>query len=430
MAIGTRIEIDLTAVEHNVGVVRRVLEAPPPPPHPPTTGGCCQSDRTGKHAGICAVVKADGYCLGAARVAKRLSMLGVEMMAVYTPNEARVLVEAAIQTPILMLLPVREIERSDALYRAAWGGRLHLSIHDKDNFSAVCDIADRLGIAVPVHLAVDTGMSRGGALPGEAGALLKGIRAHRRLRLAGVYTHLASADCSTAQTTEQHGVFREWLCAHDELIPGETIVHEANTFGALRSHGCHGDMVRIGLGLYGYGWEEFAEGDFEFESAARELKPACRWVSQVVQVKRIPEGSRVGYGGTWSAGRETLIGVVPVGYASGYPMGLANKGHVGLELRDGSRVYAPVVGRVSMDQICIDMTDVPAGEVEVDMPVEVYGADPGAPNHIPALAERAGTITHELLCRLSARIPRVYVAVEEARRSDRDALKHVDVTQR
>lgn len=421
MAIGTRIEVDLTAVEHNIGVLRRVLE--------PTRTAARGEEEGRLGAGICAVVKADAYSMGVTRVAKRLGMLGVEMMAVYTPTEARALIDAAITTPILVLLPVRELERSDALYRAAWGGQLHLSVHDRDNFEAVGEMADRLGIALPVHLAVDTGMSRGGARIGLAEELLKGIRAHRRLRLAGLYTHFASADCDAAQTSEQHNTFKAWMDAQGELVPDETIVHEANTFGAFRSHGCHGDMVRVGLGWCGYASEEFGAGEFEFADAAKELKPVCRWLSQVVQLKRIPKGTRVGYGGTWTAERETLIGVVPVGYASGYPVALSNKAQVGIELRDRTRVYAPMRGRVSMDQICIDLTDVPEGDIELDMPIEVYGNRRDAPNHIPTLAKQAGTITHELLCRLSPRVPRVYVAVEAARMSDREAMKRVTVSQ-
>lgn len=412
-----RIEVDLTAIERNVTVLRDLLT----PPSSTTPDGPTAPP------GICAVLKSDGYALGAARIAKRLSILNIEMVAVYTADQARNLVEAAITTPILILMPVRDFDRSDALYRAAWHGRLHLTIHDQQNLEAVADIADRLGVAIPVHLALDTGMSRGGAPLNTADALLQGIEKRRRLSLVGVCTHFASADGNPERTETQAALFDEWLERHHTRLPGDCIIHCANTFATFRSRAYHRSMVRIGLALYGYAAEEFADPEnFEFIEHARKLTPAVRWLNQIVQIKAIERGMPVGYGSTWTAQRRTIVGIVPTGYADGYPLALANKGHMGVELRDGSRVYVPVIGRVSMDQTAVDLTDLPPGEAELGAPIELIGANPKAPNHLPTMAKLSGTITHELLCRLSPRVPRTYLALDAARQSDRDTMRYID----
>lgn len=409
-----RIEVDLTAIEHNVEVIRRVLRR-----------AACPTDAP---PGICAILKSDAYALGAARIAKRLSLLGIEMIGVFTPNQARELVDAALTTPILILMPVRSLERNDALYRAAWRRLLHFSVHDHDNLRAMSAIADRLGISLPVHLAVDTGMSREGAPLEEAATLLEGIGAHRRLELAGIYTHFASADRDPDHCRAQHEAFQAWLERNEHLIPETCLIHSANTFGMLRSGAYHRSMVRVGLALLGYASEEFDdESGFDFADEARELRPCFRWLSRVIMVKDVKAGTRVGYGGTWTADRDSTLGVVPVGYADGYPLALSNKAEVGVELLDKSRRYVPVRGRVSMDQVVIDLTDIPRDEATVGLPVEMVSASAGAPNHLPRLARLAGTITHEMLLRISPRVPRSYLALEEARVSDREAMRLASV---
>ncbi|HVZ94626.1 MAG TPA: alanine racemase [Phycisphaerales bacterium] len=405
----SRIEVDLAAMEHNVRVVRGVLER--------------GASKTGSPAaGICAVLKADAYGCGAPRVAKRLGLAGVEMLAVYTPEQARGLIEANVGLPILVLMPVRELDRADALYRSAARDRIHFTVHDRDGLNALIALGDGLGMTLSVHLEVDTGMSRGGALADEAAALAVRIAEHPRVKLAGVYTHLAGADCDGSFARAQNDAFGAWLKRVEHALPRECAVHEANTFGVFRSHAMHRTMVRTGLALLGYGVEEFgAPSDFEFAREAATLVPAVRWVSHIAHLKWIAPGTPVGYGSTWRANRKTRVALVPVGYADGYPAALANKGTVAVELPGGVRAYVPVVGRVSMDQITIDVTDIPEGQVGVGSCVEVVGNDRTAANHLPVLAKQAGTITHELLCRFSARLPRTYIAVESTKVSGEKA---------
>ncbi len=395
----SRIEIDLTAVSHNVRVLRSCLNG----------------------AGICAVIKADGYGLGARRIAKRLEIEGVEMLAVSSSELARELASAAIRTTILTLLPLPELARSDAVYRIASQGLLHQTVHDLPTYEDVARAADALGIVLPIHIEVDTGMSRGGCDPAQAIEILELAGKHRRLRVAGVSTHFGSADCDAELTAQQDARFESFLERAGTLIPSDAVIHEANTFAVFRSRGYHRRMVRVGLALLGFAGEEFADAhSFELAETARALKPVVRWESTIIQTKAVPSGTLVGYGGTWRTARDSTIGIVPIGYADGYPLALSNTARVGVHIEGpaGEKLIAfvPVVGRVSMDQITIDLTDLSSG-VGRGTRVELVSRDPTAPNHLATLAAQAGTITHELLCRLSPRIPRCYVAMEEARES-------------
>ncbi|MBL0926684.1 MAG: alanine racemase [Phycisphaerales bacterium] len=409
MTTTSRLDIDLTAIDRNVGVVRRALAAHLPKGRPIPA--------------VCAVLKADAYSLGAPRIAKRLSIASsgaVEMIAVYTPDQARALIEAAVQTPILLLMPVRDLDRSDVLYRAATKGRLHLVIHDTDNLNHLIDRGNALGVSLPLHVEVDTGMTRGGMSPEEASGVLARIREHPRLRLAGIFTHCASSDRDPESVRRQAERFNRFLEQHAHLIPDDCLVHQANTFGLFRTPGLHRNMVRVGLALLGYAAEEFADPEhFELADLAAELSPAVRWTSHIVHLKSVPSGTPVGYGGTFRTTRPSRIALVPVGYADGYPLALSNAARVGVLLPGENpgapiRAFAPVVGRVSMDQITLDVTDLPEGSVRIGSAVEIVSADRTAPNHLPTLARQAGTIAHELLCRLSPRLPRHYTAVEES----------------
>ena len=397
MTFTSRIEVDLSAIEKNVGVVRSVV---------------------GPNVGLCAVMKADGYGLGAARVAKRLGPAGVNMFAVYTTEQACSLLDANLpgNAPVLVLTPLRDIERNDPIYRALQTERVHVTVHDIEHFESLLTIASSLGVRLHVHMEVDTGMSRGGMSPAEASKLLERMATQPRVRLAGVFTHCASADCDPDQTRRQADMFDRFLEQNRELLPDDCIIHQANTFGTFRAPRVHRSMVRVGLALLGYAGEEFADpANFQHAAAAEQLTPAVRWISKLVQTKWIEPGTTVGYGGTWKAKRRTRLGLIPVGYADGYPLACSNRARVGVELAGGVRAYVPIVGRVSMDQVTVDLTDLPEVGIGVGSWVELVGNERGAPNHLPVLARHAGTITHELLCRFSQRLPRHYIASEEMR---------------
>ncbi|MCA3004562.1 MAG: alanine racemase [Phycisphaerales bacterium] len=417
----SRLEIDLSAVEANVAHIRRILAA-----------GAEASG--GGRVGLCGVIKQDAYGLGAPRVAKKLAAMGVDLLAVYSLEEARALAEAPIKTPVLVLMPIYGLERNDPLYRLAVGGRLHLVLHSQKQAMELGSLAARIGLQLPVHVQLDTGMTRGGSLPDEATELVKLACQSPRLVLAGVMTHFSNPGGDEVFTREQARLFKGWIEGIKPLLTQArtagkqpTLVHAANTVAALHATNLHATCVRIGQGLFGYGGEEVDV------AAAQGLSPAVRWISRIVHVHEVPAGWPVGYCRTWHARRASRIAVVPVGYANGYPLGLSNRGVVRLTGRpydhtrtagpherivsheertaQGKGSFTPVVGRVSMDQITIDVTDAAPGHAEVGAEVELIGMQRDAPNSLPNLALQAGTIVHEFLCRIAPApsVERTYV---------------------
>lgn len=383
----SRLHIDLDAVAHNLGVVRAIV---------------------GPEVAICPVVKADAYGLGAARIARTLAAAGADLLAVYTPDQARELLREAIPTPLLVLMPMRSIQRTDQLYRSLVCGRLHLTVHDRDQLDELAALADRFGTSVRVHLEVDTGMTRGGCDVAAAGALLATIAAHPRLELSGLFTHFASADVDAASAEKQDAALDALITEQAELVPASCLVHAASTYATIRAARFHRAMVRVGVAWAGYG-AELVTGDVD--GRARELRPCLRWTSHLMHVRRIKRGTRVGYRARWRAKRNSVIGLVPVGYADGYPFALGDGGNGAargtVRVRSADAWHdAPVVGAISMDQLTIDLTDVP--EPCAGAEVELVGDDPSTATHLPRLAEAAATIPYELLCRLSPRLERTF----------------------
>lgn len=444
----SRLEVDLGAIERNLGVIRRVVT--------PAPEDSSRREGDARRVSICAVLKQDGYGTGALRVAKRLGAAGVEMIAVYSLDEARAIAEGVPTVPILVLMPTHGIDRQDPLYRHAASGRLHLTVHGLDQFAAIHEMAGRVGAQMPLHLQVDTGISRGGAMPDEAAMLLDRIMASPRVRLGGLMTHFASPCCDDAFTREQARTFRDFVerirpaikAAVDQggravARMNEMVVHAANSCATFRSRSYHGTMVRVGQSVLGYVGDDVPRNErFEFRSEMASLEPSVRWVSGAAHIQEIAAGWPVGYGSTWRAparadGRRTRIAIVPVGYADGFPRPLGGRGSGGpgtvaftgrsYERRasgdaDAAQdtglapVYAAIVGRVSMDQITVDVTDVPEQYLKLSQrgteaclpEVEIYSREPGTKNYLPHAADCAGTITHDLLCRVSPRVERVY----------------------
>lgn len=388
------IEIDLSAVEANVLTLRRA----------------CAGAR------LCAVLKADGYAMGSVELARTLERAGADMMAVYTTADARPLLAAGVAAPILVLGPMwlEDLAGDPIVADAARRGRLHLTAHSVEQTASLETWARDRDATLPVHVEVDTGMSRGGASPDDAEAIVRLVAASDRLRLAGVMSHFASADRDAEATREQAARFGRWMDRVRDFLPADCVAHQANTMGAFRAASLHRDMVRVGLALLGYASEEMRDpGGFALAQQARDLAPAVRWLSRVIHEARVPTGAAAGYGGLWRAQRPSRLGLVPVGYADGYPLALSCRGAVRLRGADGRWCDAPIVGAVSMDQITVDLTDLP-GDVASGSEVEIYGAEPAAPNYLPTLARKAGSITHESLCRLAPRLERRYVRSRKA----------------
>lgn len=418
----SRLEIDLGAVQRNTRFLRGLIE------RPAAALAGAPGAAAGPRPALCAVLKQDAYGMGAGRLVKRVAAAGARLVAVYAPAEARSIIEAAVELPVLLLMPVRSLDRFDPVYRYATTGKVHFTLHGLDQLKEVEALAGRLGVALPVHVQLDTGMSRGGCLAPEAARIVEAVLASRRLTLAGLMTHFAAAGSDDAFTEEQARLFDEWLGSLDGRIDRRRVlIHVAATSAALRSAAHHRGMVRIGQGLFGYApsGTVFQGGTYssQDDTTASTLEPTLRWTTPVAHETEIPAGWPVGYGSTWRATRPTRIALLPVGYADGYPRSLSNTGHVtftglGYDRRgDASgppphgprrRHHAPVVGRVSMDQVTVDVTDVPRELTRPGMEVELISRDPAAPTHLPTLAATAGTVSHDLMCAVGARVHRAY----------------------
>ncbi|MHC4989585.1 MAG: alanine racemase [Planctomycetota bacterium] len=389
------LEINLAAIDHNMRVLR---------------------DMVGDECAICPIVKADAYGLGARRVGRRLEASGASMLAVYTPDQAADLFAGAIGLPVLVLMPVSEIDRVGELYRALVCERLHLTVHGPRQAGELVGLAERFGTRIPVHLEVDTGMCRAGCALDEAPTLLRRLLDEPRLVLRGLFTHFASSNRDDPRTDEQLARFDQLLEGYADLLPADCIVHAANTCATIRHSRFHKSMVRVGMAWAGFG-AELAEG--RVSPDAERLRPVVRWCSRLIHLKRVAPGERVGYGQSWTARRKSLIGLVPAGYADGYPPALGGtdaqrrRGQVSVltSVKDRDRGYAPVIGAVNMDQITVDLTSLEraGADLRVGMPVELLSVAPEAPNCLTELAATARMLPHALLCGLSPTVPRDYV---------------------
>jgi alanine racemase len=390
----SRIEVDLTAIDRNVAQVRRLV---------------------GPDVTICGVVKKNAYGLGAVTIAHRLVKAGCGMLAVYSPQEAEQLNAGAITTPLLLFYPLRHLARTEGLYRPAVADRLHLTIHDPEQLDQLDQLGRTFGIRLPVHLFVDTGMSRGGLSPKQFAEALASQKQRHYTRIAGVMSHFATAAGDAKRMARQAEKFDVLMEEHRALIPADAVIHLANTYGTLRATRYHRALVRPGLGLYGYG-EADLEGEPQLDPDLR-WTPSVRWVSRLIHVGVYPRHAAVGYGATHKLTRKSVLGLVPVGYGDGYPLALSNQSVVRVQ-HDGRWHDAPVLGRVNMDQLSIDLTDaVKATDAEPGAlagahfrgaEVEVYSNDPDAPNALHRLAASAESHCYEMLCRLGADVPREY----------------------
>ncbi|MBN2563880.1 MAG: alanine racemase [Phycisphaerae bacterium] len=365
---------------------------------------------------ICAVLKADAYGHGIRIVAPALQAAGADYAAVATLHEALELRSANWHSPILMLgnvlTVVDERERRERL-RAIVKHKLTLTITDRDTIKTLARMD--LQSPIDVHIKVDTGMGRMGALPDAIADLVESVRGAGTLRLVGIYSHFATADSEERDLAEKqlatmNGVVsRLWPdplrlgedCGHSAR--GGVIRHFANSAATITMPESHLDMVRPGLVLYGH-----VPADHMADRL--DLRPILRLVSHLTLVKDLPAGHCVGYGQTFTTPRPTRLGIVPIGYCDGYLRSLSNSATVGTAVGD-----APVIGRVSMDQLAVDLTDLPP--LMPGAEVVLIDDKPDRPNSVPAIARQLGTIPYEVLCLLGQRIQRVPVGDSCATRS-------------
>ncbi|MBR4639071.1 MAG: alanine racemase [Butyrivibrio sp.] len=352
---------------------------------------------------IMAVIKTDAYGHGALRIAQFLEDKDyIWGYATATAEEAFDLRDNGIDKPILVL---------GYTFPYAYEKMLSLGIRPavfrEDMLKELGDCAEKLlksGIIknpAPIHIAVDTGMSRIGIRHDKSGEEFVGKAFEvESLEIEGIFTHFARADekdLSNAKEREQ--IFAEFV-KNAETAAGRKIPihHCANSASIISIPESSMDMVRAGVTIYGM-WPSD-----EVSKDIIDLKPAMELVSHIVMIKEVPAGTPVSYGGTFVTDSASKIATIPVGYGDGYPRSLSNKGYV---LINGHR--ANILGRVCMDQFMVDVTDIP--DVKEGDKVILLGKDPVSGETISAetLGDLSGRFNYELTCDINHRVPRVYI---------------------
>lgn len=356
---------------------------------------------------LCAAVKADAYGHGLEVVLRVLAAQQVERVAVSSLAEALAVRNLGWHRPILCFgapLAAGEEAGFREKCREAVAAGLHVTISSLAEARGLAEAAARLHRPARVEVKVDTGMGRMGLPSEEALETVEQIGKCSGVIVEGVYTHFATAD--EADLNFARTQLSRFLKLRDELRRRQVSVrvfHAANSAACFRLPGADVlDLARPGICLYGY-WD----GPPEERPAG--LTPAMRLVSSLVAVRPLPAGHGVGYGRTFTTRRPSIMGVVPAGYADGYRRLLGNDAVMSLPaVRGRPARLVPVVGRVSMDQTILDLTD--AGDVRVGDPVLIIDHNPTAPNSVEALARRLRTITYEITCLIGRRVRRVLVS--------------------
>ncbi|PYG88197.1 alanine racemase [Ruminiclostridium sufflavum DSM 19573] len=366
-------EINLDNIAHNIREVRRI---------------------TNKNAEIMGVVKADAYGHGVMEVTRTLLENGVTRLAVSMLDEAIQLRRDGISVPIL-ILGYTDPSRANEIIE----NDVTQSCYSYELAQALSDEAVKQGRKVKIHIKIDTGMSRVGFLPGYS-AVKNVVEISRlpNLIIEGLFTHFATADEKNREFTLTQ--FERFMSIYNELqrigihIP---VKHCANSAGVIEYPEMHLDMVRPGIILYGMYPSE------EVDKSKIDLKPAMTLKANVVLVKEVEKNTSISYGRIYTTKRTSKIATIPIGYADGYTRMLSNKGEV---LVRGQ--YAPVVGRVCMDQCMLDVTDLDCS-VEVGDEVVLIGKQEDKVITAEDVAKTIGMINYELVCIVGKRIPRAYI---------------------
>lgn len=361
-------EIDLSAIRHNIEVVRA---------------------RVGAGVKIMPAVKANAYGHGVLQVSKACIAAGADVLCVASIDEGIELREAGFDVPVLILGCSTPAAADDIVeYNIA---------------STVCDIAFAHALSnaatkqnkrIPIHIKIDTGMGRIGVSVDEAIDFIREASTLPGADIGGIFTHFPSSDeADPAFTTSQIQVFKKLVLGLQRQGHHIRLAHASNSGGILAYPDADFDAVRPGIMIYGmYPSEDVAK--------SIPIKEALTLKTRIVFLKESDTGTTVSYGRTYTLKRRSKVATLPIGYADGYNRLLSSRGEAAVR---GCRV--PVIGRVCMDQIMIDVTDVPG--VELGDEVVLYG---GGYDYlsISKIAEKIGTISYEVLCAIGSRVERVY----------------------
>ena len=348
----------------------------------------------GGDVAIMPAVKADAYGHGAVECARALESAGADWFGVALPEEGFTLRQAGISKPILCLAGFWEGQEESLVAH-----QLTPVVFRLDGLDRLNQAAREAGRNVDYHLKIDTGMGRLGVQCSELDNFLDDTAQFESLRLDGVMTHLASADNSDQRlfTEQQINLFESAVEAVQSKGHTPRWIHAASSAGALAYPSARGSLVRPGGVLYGL-WRDVISPSTE----PLDWRPVMSLRTRIVLVKTVQAGTPLGYGGTFVTARESRIATIAIGYEDGLRRELSNRGHVIVRGR-----LAPIVGRVSMDLTLIDVTDVVAAAVNDD--VVIIGRQGSTEITAEEVAAKIGTISYEVTCGISDRVPRVYL---------------------
>lgn len=366
----TYVSVDLNAIRHNIKEEQKKLA--------PGTK-------------ILAVVKADAYGHGAVRVSHALDDL-VDAYGVATIEEGIELREAGIKKMVLVLGYTGECHFADVV-------RYDISqtVYSYEMAEKLNEEAGKLDKKAKIHIKLDTGMGRIGFVPDrESAAVVKKISELKNLELEGMFTHFARADeRSLEPAREPLRLYKEFNSFLEEEGVKILVHHAANSASIMRFPESHMDMVRSGITTYGMYPSE------EVEKELLDLRPAMQWKARISFVKNVPAGTAIGYGGTYVTDCPRTIATVAVGYADGLKRDLSGKGRVLVHGR-----YAPITGRICMDQFMIDVTEIPEAK-EGDY-VTIFGTDGDQTIPVEEVADLSHSFNYEYVCGITGRVPRKY----------------------
>jgi len=345
-------------------------------------------------ARVMAIVKANAYGHGAVACARRLVNEGADWFGVALPEEGMELRSAGITQPILCLAGFWPGQAAACIQQ-----QLTPVVYRLDMLEALNQAASNAGVVADVHVKVDTGMGRLGIRFDQLNEFVTALERFRNVRIDGIMSHLAAADDASCQplTHDQIQRFEDAVVVFREHGFRPTHLHLANSAGIYGHREAWGNMVRPGGVLYGL-WRDVLPPS----TSEPELMPVMSLHTRISLLKWVPAGETLGYGCTFEASRRSLIATLPVGYHDGYMRGLSNRAHVIVR-----GMYAPVVGRISMDLTLIDVTNVSG--VEIDDQVTLLGRNDELKIAAEDLARIVGTLSYEVTCGVSERVPRVHI---------------------
>jgi len=363
--LSTWLEIDLSAIAHNVQAMGKLTDTR-----------------------VMAVVKANGYGHGLVAAANTAAGAGAAYCGVARIDEAIEIRDGGVDAPVLVLGETPNSRMADAIAR-----HVSVTVYDQAQLDPLAAAARTAGEPVRVHVKVDTGMTRLGAAPNEAFGLLQGLQGLAGVQVEGLFTHFARADEPSARSTDtQAALFADLLGEVTSAGLRPPLVHAANSAAALTRPSARFDMVRPGIAIYGLN----PSADVR---VPEEFRPSLAWKARLTTVRDVPAGTGVSYGHRYVTQKDERLGVIPVGYGDGF------RRESGAKVLIHGR-WAPVVGRVCMDQTIVNLDNVPQAatgdEVVIVGRQGEEGIRPGD------LAEVWGTVGYEVVCGLSARVPRLY----------------------